>query len=135
MPMLIVAALFVIVPFMFWYGTWFGRELRDNEIDQYLSDTKNACKVQNALNEVEKRIERGDKQIKRVYPKIIALVDDPSAQVRNLIEGVPKTITVDDGEIREVSRLERLDEFVEGPAVKEGIAGAEGMEFHFRLLE
>src|SRR5207237_6919506 len=24
----------------------------------------------------------GDKQIKRVYPKIIALVDDPSAQVR-----------------------------------------------------
>src|SRR5206468_3627793 len=43
---------------------------------------KNARKVQHALNEVEKRIERKDEQIKRVYPKIVALADDPSPQIR-----------------------------------------------------
>ncbi len=30
--LIIVAALFIIVPFLTWYGTWFGRDISDEEI-------------------------------------------------------------------------------------------------------
>lgn len=81
-PMLIAAALFVIIPFMFWYGTWFGRELREGEIEQYLNDSNHPRKVQHALTQVAQRIESGDQQIKKFYPKIAALADDPSPEIR-----------------------------------------------------
>ena len=81
-PMLIAAALFIIIPFMFWYGTWFGRELREGEIEQYLSDSNHPRKVQHALTQLAQHIERGDPQVKKFYPKIAALADDPSAEIR-----------------------------------------------------
>ena len=34
--LVIVAALFIIVPFLTWYGTWFGRELSDEDLAKYL---------------------------------------------------------------------------------------------------
>ena len=36
LPLIIVAALFIIVPFLTWYGTWFGRGLSDQDIASYL---------------------------------------------------------------------------------------------------
>jgi hypothetical protein len=80
--MMVVAALFVIVSFMFWYQTWFGRQLRDNEVEQYLSDTKAPRKTQHALSQVSDLIIRGDARAKQWYPKIIALTNDPTPQVR-----------------------------------------------------
>jgi HEAT repeat protein len=81
-PMLIVAALFIIVPFMFWYGTWFGRELREGEIERYLNDSEHPSKIQHALTQAAERIERGDQQIKRLYPKIASLADNSSPEIR-----------------------------------------------------
>ena len=37
-PLIILAALFIIVPFLTWYTTWFGRDLSDAEIDRVLAE-------------------------------------------------------------------------------------------------
>jgi hypothetical protein len=79
---LIVASLFIIVPFLFWYGTWYGRGLSDSQIEEQLSDTQHPRKVQHALTQISERIERGDEQVKRWYPKVIALAGDPTPQIR-----------------------------------------------------
>jgi len=80
--MLIAAALFIIIPFMFWYGTWFGRELRVDEIERYLNDSEHPRKIQHALTQAAQRIEHGDQPIKKLYPKIISLADDSSPEIR-----------------------------------------------------
>jgi hypothetical protein len=82
LPLIIVAALFIIVPFLTWYGTWFGRTLSDEDIAAYLSDEKNPRHIQHALSRVEERIERGDTSAKRFYPQIIALAKSPTGEIR-----------------------------------------------------
>jgi hypothetical protein len=81
-PLIIVAALFIIVPFLTWYGTWFGRDLSDQDIAAYLTDEKNPRHIQHALSRVEERIERGDPAAKKFYPQIIALAKSPTGEIR-----------------------------------------------------
>lgn len=78
----IVAVLFVFVAFSFWYGTWYGRKLPDSEIEQMLGDIEHPRKVQHALSQLVERMEKGDEQVKRWYPKIIVLANSPTAQIR-----------------------------------------------------
>lgn len=82
LPLIIVAALFIIVPFLTWYGTWFGRDISDEEIATYLADEKNPRHIQHALSRVEERIERGDPTVKKFYPQIAALTKSPTAEIR-----------------------------------------------------
>ena len=82
LPLIIVAALFIIVPFLTWYGTWFGRDLSDADIAAYLADEKNPRHIQHALSRVEERIERGDPSAKKFYPQIIALTKSPTGEIR-----------------------------------------------------
>jgi len=82
LPLIIVAALFIIVPFLTWYGTWFGRDLSDQDIAAYLADEKNPRHIQHALSRVEERIERGDPSAKKFYPQIIALAKSPTGEIR-----------------------------------------------------
>jgi hypothetical protein len=81
-PLIIVAALFIIVPFLTWYGTWFGRDLSDADIAAYLTEEKNPRHIQHALSRVEERIERGDPSAKKFYPQIIALTKSPTGEIR-----------------------------------------------------
>jgi hypothetical protein len=81
-PLIVVAALLVIVPFIAWYGTWFGRPLTDEQIDQYLSETEKPRHVQHALAEIERRISSGDERARRWYPRITALADSPEKEAR-----------------------------------------------------
>ncbi len=80
--LIILAALFIIVPFLTWYGTWFGRDISDEEITTYLADEKNPRHIQHALSRVEERIERGDRSVKKFYPQIAALAKSPTAEIR-----------------------------------------------------
>src|SRR5215510_11574048 len=80
--LIIVAGLFIIVPFLAWYFTWFGRNLSDADISTYLADEKNPRHIQHALSQVEQRIERGDGSARRFYPQIVALTNSPTAEVR-----------------------------------------------------
>ena len=80
--LIIIAALFIIVPFLTWYLTWLGRQLSDEDVATYLADEKNPRHLQHALSQVAERIERHDPQVKKFYPQVIALSRNPIAEIR-----------------------------------------------------
>jgi hypothetical protein len=82
LPLIIVAVLFIVVPFLTWYGTWFGRDLSDEDIAAYLADEKNPRHIQHALSRVEEKIERGDPSARRFYPQVIALTKSSTGEIR-----------------------------------------------------
>jgi biotin carboxyl carrier protein len=88
LPLIILAVLFVVVPFLTWYLTWFGRPLSDDDVGKYLSDEKNVRHVQQALTQIEERIEKGDAGAKRWYPQIVALANSPVTEIRKTVAWV-----------------------------------------------
>ncbi len=81
-PILILAVLFVGGAFLTWYFTWFGRELSDADIEQYLVDEKHPRRVQHALLQIQQRIERRDGNARHWYPKVVAFKDHPETEFR-----------------------------------------------------
>jgi hypothetical protein len=79
---LVVALLFIIVPFLSWYGTWFGRRLSDDQIEQYLHDFEKPRHVQQAVEQIVGRIEQKDPNASRWYPELAELAHYPVPQVR-----------------------------------------------------
>jgi hypothetical protein len=79
--LVVVAVLFVVVPFLTWYWTWFGRSLSDKEIDEYLSED-NPRHEQHALSQVAVRIEKGDQSAGKWNQQIVALAANQVADVR-----------------------------------------------------
>jgi biotin carboxyl carrier protein len=71
----------VLLPFLFWYSTWFGRRLSDTQLDEYFADAAHPRHVQHALVQVGERIVRGQ-SVTRWYPRVIAQVVSPSFEVR-----------------------------------------------------
>jgi len=80
-PLAVVAVLFVVVPFLTWYWTWFGRSLSDEEIEKYLSEGK-PRHVQHALSQVAEKVERGEVEAGRWNAKVVSLTSNPSPDVR-----------------------------------------------------
>lgn len=80
-PLAVVAVLFVVVPFLTWYWTWFGRSLSDEEIGKYLSEG-NPRHAQHALSQVAERIEKGDSGAGRWNAQVAALAASPAPDVR-----------------------------------------------------
>ena len=81
-PLVVVALLFVVVPFLSWYGTTFLRPLDDGQIDEYLDDREKPRRVQHALEQIDKRIESGDENVRKWYPRIVGLASHAAADVR-----------------------------------------------------
>ena len=81
-PILILAVLFVLGAFLSWYFSWFGRELSDVDIANYLVDQKHPRRVQHALLQVQQRIERGDRSATQWYPQIVQLAGSPEREFR-----------------------------------------------------
>jgi multidrug efflux pump subunit AcrA (membrane-fusion protein) len=77
-----VALLFVVVPALFWQQTWFGRELRDEQISEYLADKEKPRNTQHALAQLSERVQRRDPSVKQWYPSIVSLARHPVAQIR-----------------------------------------------------
>src|SRR2546423_11051235 len=85
-PLVVVAVLCVVVPFLTWYWTWFGRTLSDAELDAYLSDG-NPRHAQHALSQVaermgEKRAGKRDAGVGRWYAQVVALSRSSAADLR-----------------------------------------------------
>lgn len=80
-PLVVVAILFVVVPSLTWYTTWFGRELGDEKIDEYLREGK-PRHAQHALSQVAERVARGDEGARRWFPRVLALAESPVPDVR-----------------------------------------------------
>jgi biotin carboxyl carrier protein len=79
--LMLAVVIFVVVPFISWYGTWFGRPLSDSQITEYLGDQK-ARKVQHALQKIAEKIQRNDPSAKQWYPKVSTLAQNPVAEIR-----------------------------------------------------
>jgi len=73
----------VLLPFLFWRSTWFGRPLSDREIDQYLSDASKPRHIQHALVQIGERMSRGDRSVERWYPALVKLASSPVEEIRN----------------------------------------------------
>jgi len=80
--LLVLAALFVFVPFLTWYLTWFGRPLTDRQIERYLHDEEKPRHIQHALSQIADRIMRGDPSVRRWYPKIASLAEHARPEIR-----------------------------------------------------
>ena len=80
--LIIVAGLFIVVPFLTWYFTWFGRNLSEQDLATYLADEKNPRHIQHALLQIEQRIETGDGNAKKFYPQIVAVSKSAHAEIR-----------------------------------------------------
>jgi hypothetical protein len=78
----VLAVLCVVVPFLTWYLTWFGRPLSDGDVEKYLKDSQNPRHVQHALSQIAERIVRRDSSAKRWYPQIAAMVNHPLPEIR-----------------------------------------------------
>ena len=79
---LIVAFLFVLMPFLFWQATWFGRPLTDEEIGKNLADAEHLRKTQHALSQIADRMVARDPMVKRWYPQVTALAAHKADEIR-----------------------------------------------------
>jgi hypothetical protein len=79
----LTAWLIVLMPFLFWWSTWFGRPLSDEQIGEYLRDEKHPRHIQHALVQLGDRMARNNDAVKRWYPDIARLAGHPVEEVRN----------------------------------------------------
>jgi hypothetical protein len=79
----VTAWLICLMPFLFWWNTWFGRKLSDQQLTEYLHDTKKPRHIQQALVQVGERVTRHDATAKQWYPDLARLAADPVEEVRN----------------------------------------------------
>jgi biotin carboxyl carrier protein len=75
--------LIVLMPFLFWWNTWFGRQLSDKLLAEYLQDQKHPRHIQHALVQIGEHITRHDRSVTQWYPQVVRLASDPVEEVRN----------------------------------------------------
>jgi len=78
----VFAALLVLFPFLFWYGTWFGRKLTDDQITGYLADRAKPRHAQHALVQIGERLVRRDPGVGRWYPQVVQLASSSLIELR-----------------------------------------------------
>ena len=76
------AVLAVVVPFMFWNQTWFGREISNEEMTRHLRDDKHPRRIQHALSQMSARIASGDPTASVWFPDVVALARHPVTEIR-----------------------------------------------------
>lgn len=79
----LVAWLIVLMPFLFWWSTWFGRQLSPSKITEYLHDNNHPRHIQHALVQMGERMSRGDAAAKQWYPDLLRLATCKVEEVRN----------------------------------------------------
>jgi hypothetical protein len=84
-----VAWLIVLMPFLFWHSTWFGRPLSDKEITQYLHDDAHPRHIQHALVQIGERLSRSapggapaNNNVAQWYPDLVRLTSHPVEEIR-----------------------------------------------------
>ena len=77
----------VLFPFLFWYGTWFGRKLSDTDLDAYFADRAKPRHIQQALVQVDERVSHG-RNAARWYPRVIAAAANPNLEIRQTVAWV-----------------------------------------------
>src|ERR1700686_3946005 len=73
----------VLMPFLFWWSTWFGRRLSDTQITAYLNDDKHPRHIRHALVQLGERMARQDAGATHWHPQLLRLASHPVEEVRN----------------------------------------------------
>src|SRR5713101_2111287 len=79
----LTAWLIVLMPFLFWWNTWFGRQLSDKQLAEYLNDDKHPRHIQHALVQLGQRMSQRSANSARWYPNLVRLASYPVEEVRN----------------------------------------------------
>ena len=79
----LTAWLICLMPFLFWWKTWFGRPLPDKELVEYLNDEKKPRHIQHALVQIGERMAKHDATVTQWYPELIQLATHHVDEVRN----------------------------------------------------
>jgi hypothetical protein len=79
----LTAWLIVLMPFLFWWNTWFGRQLSDKQVSEYLRDEKHPRHIQHALIQLGEHMGRRDRGAQPLYPELVRLASHPVEEVRN----------------------------------------------------
>jgi hypothetical protein len=83
---LAVAFLFVLMPFLFWQSTWFGRPLTDAQIERNLADREHPRKAQHALSQIADRMLSPNPVVRasarRWYPQVVAISTQGGDELR-----------------------------------------------------
>jgi biotin carboxyl carrier protein len=83
---LALAFLFVLMPFLFWQATWFGRPLDDVQLQTALADTEHPREIQHGLSQIADRILSPDaarrESARRFYPQVIRIAQTGGDELR-----------------------------------------------------
>jgi hypothetical protein len=79
-----VTAWFIaFMPVLFWWNTWFGRNLSDQQVTEYLQDDRHPRHIQHALVQMGERMSHHDPVTTHWYPDLVRLAAHPVEEVRN----------------------------------------------------
>jgi hypothetical protein len=83
---LVLTFLFVLMPFLFWQGTWFGKPLSDEQLGQALADTEHPREIQHALSQIADRILSPDQptrlSARQFYPAVVGVAESGTPELR-----------------------------------------------------
>src|SRR5579872_3763509 len=78
----LTAWLIVLMPFLFWWNTWFGRSLSSQQMGEYLNDNSHPRHIQHALVQLGQRMSQHDATAQRWYGDLLRLASHPREEVR-----------------------------------------------------
>jgi biotin carboxyl carrier protein len=84
---LVVMFLFVLMPYLFWQATWFGKPLNDAQMTQAFADTQHPRNAQHALSQIADHMENPDPAVRATakpwYPQAIAAASSSESALRS----------------------------------------------------
>jgi hypothetical protein len=79
----LTAWLLVLMPFLFWWSTWFGRPLKPKEMSEYLNDNVHPRHIQHAIVQLGQRMSQHDASATQWYGDLVRLATNPREEVRS----------------------------------------------------
>jgi biotin carboxyl carrier protein len=83
---LVLTFLFVLMPFLFWQATWFGKPLSTEDIRKALADREHPREIQHALSQVADRILAADEitrdSARQFYPDVLRIAQTGGPELR-----------------------------------------------------
>lgn len=80
---IVVSWAIIAMPVWFWWNTWFGRQLSDKQMTEYLADDIHPRHIQHALVQLGDRMSHNDQSVRQWYPRLVQLASYKVDEVRN----------------------------------------------------
>ena len=117
----LTAWLIVLMPFVFWWNTWFGRQLSDKQLSEYLRDDKKPRHIQHALVQIGERLTKHDTRVTRWYPEVIRLASALSLVRFGDATGRPQILALlQPAEVKALQSGKVIDTSTVGTAIHQG---------------